>query len=245
MRLIIAEKPSVARSIASVLGATQKRNGFLEGGGYLVSWCAGHLLELAAPEAYGEQYAKWRYADLPIIPDRWKHVPAQGKAAQLKILQELLKRPDVDCIINAADAGREGENIYRKVYESAGCKKKTLRLWISSLEDAAIKAGFDNLRDGAEYDNLYAAASCRERADWTVGVSATRLFSVLYNSGTMNTGRVQSPTLAMLVKRDADISAFVKEPFYMAVIDFGNFAASGERLKDPKTAEAIRAACDG
>jgi len=244
MQLIIAEKPSVSRSIASVLGAMQKRDGYLEGNGYIVSWCAGHLLELAAPDAYGEHLNKWRYADLPIIPDKWKHVASKDKAAQLKILKELMKRPDVDCVINACDAGREGENIFRLVYEHAKCNKKIMRLWISSLEDAAIKTGFNSLKDGRDYDTLYAAASCRERADWLVGISATRLFSVLYNT-TMNTGRVQSPTLAMLVKRESDIAAFIKEPFYMPMIDLNSLIASGERLKDKTTAEKIRAACNG
>ncbi len=175
-----------ASAFASVLGATQKHDGYLEGGGYIVSWCAGHLLELAAPEAYNDRYAKWRYEDLPIIPDVWKHTALKGKAGQLKILKELMNRPDVDYVVNACDAGREGENIFRLVYGHAKCKKRTMRLWISSLEDAAIKAGFDNLKDGSEYDNLYAAASCRERADWLVGITATRLFSVLYRS-TMTT----------------------------------------------------------
>jgi DNA topoisomerase-3 len=244
MRLIITEKPSVGRSIASVLGAEQKRDGYIEGGGYIVSWCAGHLLELAAPDAYGEQYAKWRYADLPIVPEQWKYVASKDKAAQLKILKDLMNRADVERVINACDAGREGENIFRHAYEHAKCKKKTLRLWISSMEDAAIRAGFEELKDGTEYDNLYAAASCRERADWLVGISATRLFSVLYGA-TLNTGRVQSPTLAMLVKREADITAFVKEPFYTPVIDCNGFTASGEKLKDSQAAETIRAACDG
>jgi DNA topoisomerase-3 len=244
MRLVISEKPSVGRGIASVLGAAKKFNGYFEGGGYIVSWCAGHLLELAAPDAYGGQYAKWRYADLPIVPDKWKHTASKDKAAQLKILKDLISRSDVDCVINACDAGREGELIFRLVFEYAKCKKPIKRLWISSMEDAAIKAGFDNIKDGAEYDSLYAAASCRERADWLVGLNATRVFSVLYGV-TLNTGRVQSPTLAMLVKREADISVFVKEPYYTPLIDLGAFTASGERLKERDAAEVVRAACDG
>jgi len=242
--LIITEKPSVARSIAAVLNAKERKDGFFIGNNYIVSWCAGHLLELAAPDAYGEQYTKWRYADLPIMPDVWKHIPSKDKAVQLKILTELMNRDDVACVINACDAGREGEHIFRLVYEYAKCRKPIKRLWISSMEDAAIKAGFENLKDGAEYDDLYAAASCRERADWLVGLNATRLFSVLYGA-TLNTGRVQSPTLAMLVKREADIAAFVKEPFYTPVIDCGLFMASGDRLKDKTTAETIRADCNG
>lgn len=242
--LVIAEKPSVARSIAAVLNASQRQNGFVQGNGYIVSWCAGHLLELAAPEEYSEQYAKWRYADLPIIPGEWRHIASKDKAAQLKIVAGLMKRADVERVINACDAGREGELIFRHVYEHAKCKKPIMRLWISSMEDAAIRAGFDNLKNGAAYDNLHAAASCRERADWLVGLNATRLFSVLYGT-VLNTGRVQSPTLAMLVKRESDIAAFVKELFYMPVITFGDYSASGNKLKDRQEAEAIRAACDG
>jgi DNA topoisomerase-3 len=244
MRLIITEKPSVSRSIASVLGATQKREGYVEGNGFIISWCAGHLLELAAPDAYDKRFSKWRYADLPLIPDKWKYAAIKGKAAQLKILADLMKRPDVECVINACDAGREGENIFRSVYAHAKCKKKIMRLWISSLENTAIRAGFDKLADGKVYDNLAAAASCRERADWLVGISATRLFSVLYG-GLLNTGRVQSPTLAMLVKRDTDISGFVKTPFYTPVLDCTDFAAPGTRLDDKQAAEEIRADCDG
>ena len=211
-KLVISEKPSVAASLSAALGAKKREDGYFIGDGYIVSYCFGHLLELAAPDAYDEKLSKWRYDDLPIIPDKWKHVASKDKAAQLKILKELMNRADVDCVINGCDAGREGENIFRLVYEHAKCKKKIMRLWISSLEEAAIKAGFNSLKDGKEYDNLYAAASCRERADWLVGISATRLFSVIYGQ-TLNTGRVQSPTLAMPVKREADIAAFVKEPF--------------------------------
>ena len=241
--LIITEKPSVARQISAVLNANERKDGFFIGNNYIVSWCAGHLLELAAPNAYGEQYTKWRYADLPIIPDTWKHIPLKEKAAQLKTLTELMNRADVDSVINACDAGREGEHIFRLVYEYAKCKKPLKRLWISSMEDAAIKAGIENLKSGAEYDSLYAAATCRERADWLVGLNATRLFSVLYNA-TLNTGRVQSPTLAMLVKRESDIAAFVKEPFYTPVIDMG-FTAFGEKSKNKTEAETVRDTCNG
>ena len=244
MQLIIAEKNSVSRSIASVVGATQKHKGHFEGNGYIVSWCAGHLLELAAPDIYDEKLKKWRYADLPIIPDKWKYTPIKGKAAQLKILKDLMKRPDVDCVINACDAGREGENIFRLVYEHAKCNKKIKRLWISSLETEAIKSGFNRLADGKDFDNLYAAASCRERADWLVGISATRLFSVLYGS-LLNTGRVQSPTLAMVVKRDEDITGFVKEPFYTPLMELPDLTAHGERMNSKQAAEEVRADCNG
>ena len=242
--LVITEKPSAARSIASALGADKKRNGYIEGDDILISWCAGHLLELAAPDAYGKQYAKWRYEDLPIIPEKWLHIPLKGKEAQLQILTALMNRPDVGVIVNACDSGREGELIFRHVYSHAGCTKKTMRLWISSLENAAIKAGFANMKDGKDYDDFHAAALCRERADWLVGLNCTRGFSVLYGA-TLNTGRVQSPTLAMLVRRESGIDSFVKEPFYTPMIDMDVFTASGDRLKDKQAAEAVRAVCDG
>jgi DNA topoisomerase-3 len=245
MRLVICEKPSQAQGYAAVLGADKRGEGCFTGNGYIVAYCYGHLLGLAAPEVYDEKLAKWRYADLPIVPQTWKHVPAKDKAAQLKILKELLNRPDVDCVINAADAGREGENIFRTVYHYAKCKKPVKRLWISSMEDAAVKGGFTNLKDGAEYDGLYAAASCREKADWICGISCTRLFSILYNGTTLNVGRVQSPTLAMLVRRETEIANFVKETFYTPTLDLPGFTASGEKLKDRAEAEIIAAACAG
>ncbi|GHV11336.1 DNA topoisomerase [Clostridia bacterium] len=241
--LIICEKPSVAASVAAVLGADKKRSGYLEGNGYIVSYCFGHLLELAAPDVYGEQYKKWRYEDLPIVPDVWKHTPAKDKAAQLKILKELMNSDGIDCVVNACDAGREGELIFRLVYEYAKCRKKIKRLWISSMEDAAIRDGFANLKDGAEYDNLCNAAKCREQADWAVGISATRLFTVLYKGATLNVGRVQSPTLAMLVKREAEIANFVKTPFYTAELDLGGFTATSERYDDKAAAESVVADC--
>ena len=242
MQLIITEKPSVSKEISAVLGANKRENGFFIGGGYIVSYCYGHLLELAAPDAYGEQYKKWRREDLPIVPQHWKYTPAKGKSAQLAILKGLMNRADVDCVINACDAGREGELIFRHVYDYAKCGKPILRLWISSLEESAIREGFVALKDGADYDSLHAAASCRERADWCVGISATRLYSVIYNSN-LNVGRVQSPTLAMLVQREAEIDGFVKEPFYTPTLDLSAFAASGEKLKDKSAADEIAAAC--
>ncbi|MDL2287416.1 DNA topoisomerase 3 [Eubacteriales bacterium OttesenSCG-928-G02] len=247
--LIITEKPSVARQIAAVLNAKERRDGFFIGNNrspadsYIVSWCAGHLLELAAPDSYDERYSKWRYADLPIVPAVWKHNPVKEKTAQLKILKELINRADVETVINACDAGREGEHIFRLVYEHAKGKKPIKRLWISSMEDSAIQAGFNNLKDGAEYDRLCAAATCRERADWLMGLNATRLFSVLYGA-TLNTGRVQSPTLSMLVRREADITTFVKEPFFTPVIDCAGFTAFGERTKDKNEAEIICGDCN-
>jgi DNA topoisomerase-3 len=241
--LVICEKPSQAQGYAAVLGASKRENGYFSDSGYIIAYCFGHLLELAPPDTYGD-YAKWRYADLPIIPSTWKHVPAKDKAAQLKTIKELMNRSDVDSVVNACDAGREGELIFRLVYEHAKSKKPIKRLWISSMEDAAVKAGFASLKDGAEYDNLYAAASCRERADWLVGLNCTRLFTVLYGA-TLNTGRVQSPTLAMLVKRESDIGVFVKEPFYTPTLDLGGFIAGGEKHKDKAEADAVAAACEG
>ncbi|GHU35761.1 DNA topoisomerase [Clostridia bacterium] len=241
--MILCEKPSVAASIAAVLGADKKRSGYLEGNGYIVSYCFGHLLELAPPDAYGEQYKKWRYEDLPIVPDKWKHTPTKDKAAQLKILKELMNSDGVDYVVNACDAGREGELIFRLVYEYVKCRKKIKRLWISSMEDAAIRDGFANLKDGAEYDNLCAAAKCREQADWAVGISATRLYTVLYGGATLNVGRVQSPTLAMLVKREDEIENFVKTPFYMAELGLGGFTAASGRYDDKAAAESVVADC--
>ena len=243
-KLVIAEKPSVGHSLSAVLGAVSKKDGYMEGGGYLVSWCVGHLLGLANAAAYDERYDKWRYEDLPIVPDEWRHVAAKDRKKQLGILSALMKRADVECVINACDAGREGELIFRLVYEHCGCTKPLYRLWISSMEDAAIREGFANLRPGTEYDNLYAAALCREKADWLVGINATRLFSVHYGS-TLNVGRVVSPTLAMLVKREAEITAFIKEPFYTVELDTGAFTAASAKMSDKAQTENIRATCDG
>ena len=244
MKLVIAEKPSVAFSLAAVLGANEKKDGYLEGGGYLVSWCVGHLLELAQPEAYGEQYAKWRYGDLPILPDEWKYEVPKDKKKQLDLLCRLMKDKRVDSVVCATDAGREGELIFRLVYEYAGCRKPMERLWISSMEDAAIRDGFEHLRPGKDYDRLYDAAVCRAGADWLVGINATRLFSVLYGV-TLNVGRVMSPTLALLVQREAEIQAFTSRPFYVPEITCGGFTASGERQAEKQAAEAIRRECDG
>lgn len=244
MKLVIAEKPSVAMSLAAVLGANEKKDGYLEGGGYLVSWCVGHLLELAQPEAYGEQYARWRYGDLPILPEEWKYEVPKDKKKQLGLLCRLMKDKRVESVVCATDAGREGELIFRLVYEHAGCKKPMERLWISSMEDAAIRDGFEHLRPGSDYDKLYNAAVCRAGADWLVGINATRLFSVLYGV-TLNVGRVMSPTLALLVQREADIQAFTSRPFYVPEITCGGFTASGEKLSGRNEAEKIRMDCDG
>lgn len=240
---MIAEKPSVAMSLAAVLGATERKDGYLEGSGYLVSWCVGHLLELAQPETYKEQYAKWRYEDLPILPENWKYEVPKDKKTQLALLCRLMKDKRVDSVVCATDAGREGELIFRLVYEYAGCNKPMERLWISSMEDAAIREGFDHLRPGSDYDKLYDAAVCRAGADWLIGINATRLFSVLYGV-TLNVGRVMSPTLALLVQRESDIESFISKPFYVPEITCGGFTASGEKMTERSEAEKIRMDCD-
>lgn len=182
MKLVIAEKPSVALSIAKVLGATDWHNGYVQGSGYIVSWCVGHLMELAGTEAYGEQYVKWRYDTLPIVPPEWKYSVKKDTKQQLDVLCRLMNSKNVDSVVCATDAGREGELIFRLVYQYAKCKKPMERLWISSMEDQAIRDGFESLRPGKDYDLLFAAALCRSQADWLVGINATRLFSVLYHT---------------------------------------------------------------
>lgn len=237
-RLVIAEKPSVGMSIASVLGARDRKDGYIEGRDYIVSWGFGHLAELANADTYDEKYAKWRYDDLPIVPANWKYKIPRDKYSQFETLKKLMNRADVSDVINACDAGREGELIFRNIYKMTGCKKPIYRLWISSMEDNAIEQGFCDLKDGKEYDNLFAAARCREWADWLVGINATRLFSILYHR-TLNVGRVVSPTLALLVQREAEIGAFKPEPFYTAELDFGSFTATSEKFKKKSEADAV------
>lgn len=242
MKLVLAEKPSVAMSLSKVIGADQRGDGYMEGNGYLVSWCVGHLVELSQPEAYDEKYAKWKYDDLPILPEHWQYQVSASTKKQFGILKKLMQRKDVESLICATDAGREGELIFRLVYHQCGCKKPVERLWISSMEDSAIREGFQKLRPGTEYDALYEAALCRERADWIVGINATRLFSCLYGQ-TLNVGRVMTPTLAMVVMRDAAIRAFKPEPFYSAELKFRDFQAGGERMKEKAEAEKLVAEC--
>ena len=237
-RLVIAEKPSVGMSIAAVLGARDRKDGYIEGRDYIVSWGFGHLAELANADTYDEKYAKWRYDDLPIVPANWKYKIPRDKYSQFETLKKLMNRADVSDVINACDAGREGELIFRNIYKMTGCKKPIFRLWISSMEDNAIKQGFRDLKDGKEYDNLFAAARCREWADWLVGINATRLFSVLYHR-TLNVGRVVSPTLSLLVQREAEIGAFKPEPFYTAELNFGSFNATSEKYKKKSDAQAV------
>ena len=243
MQLVIAEKPSVAQSIAAALGVKEKKDGYIEGGGYLISWCVGHLVQLAEAAAYGEQYRKWSYDSLPILPQNWQYTVAADKGKQFKILKELMHRADVSEVVNACDAGREGELIFRFVYEVAGCKKPMRRLWISSMENAAIRSGFDNLKDGRDYDALFASALCRAKADWIIGINATRLFSCLYNR-TLNVGRVQTPTLKMLADRDAAISTFKKEKYYHVRLTLSGTEAVSEKLSDAAAADKLKAACE-
>ena len=243
-RLVIAEKPSVAKSLAAVLGAANRRDGYLEGNGWLVSWCLGHLAGLADAATYNPDYAKWRYDDLPILPESWRFTIAKDKRDQFDVLRTLLRREDVTEVVNACDAGREGELIFRTVYCLAGCTKPIRRLWISSMEDSAIREGFANLRPGSDYDGLHQAALCRAKADWLVGINATRLFSVLYHR-TLNIGRVMSPTLALIVQREAEIDAFKPVPFYTVVLELPGFTVSGERMADKAAAQLLKTACQG
>ena len=244
VQLVIAEKPSVARSIAAVIGAAEKQNGYWQGGGYLVSWCIGHLVSFAEAGQYDEKYCKWRYEDLPILPQPWQFIVPDEKKQQFEVLRALLNRPDVDSVTAATDAGREGELIFRFVYQMAGCTKPVKRLWVSSMEDAAIREGFANLCPDSDYDALYQSALCRAKADWLVGINATRLFSVLYHK-TLTVGRVQTPTLKMLVDRDAKILRFQKEKYYTVGIQSGSLKAGSGRIASMDEADTLRKACAG
>ena len=241
--LIIAEKPSVAATIAAALGAKEKKDGYIAGSGYLVSWCVGHLVQLAEAAAYGEQYKKWSYDSLPILPQEWQYAVASDKGKQFKILKDLIHRADVSEVVNACDAGREGELIFRFVYDVAGCKKPMRRLWISSMEESAIKAGFASLKDGKEYDPLYSSALCRAKADWIIGINMTRLFSCLYGK-TLNVGRVQTPTLKMLVDRDAAITTFKKEKYYHVRLSLSGVEAASAKIHAADEAGNLKAACE-
>lgn len=243
MKLVICEKPSVGMSIAAVLGLKSRHEGYIDGGEYIVSWCFGHLAGLANAEVYDEKYLKWRYDDLPILPGKWEYVVGKEKMKQFELLRELLNRSDVTDVINACDAGREGELIFRTVYYLSGCTKPMKRLWISSMEDSAIQAGFENLRAGSEFDGLYQSALCRSKADWLVGINATRLFSILYHRK-LNVGRVVSPTLALIVQRECEIDAFKPEKFYTVNLDLGKLVASSEKMSGKDDAEKIMRACD-
>ena len=238
MKLVIAEKPSVAISIAKVIGANKKKDGYYEGNGYRVSWCVGHLIQMANPDAYDEKYAKWNMADLPIIPSDYKYEVAKSTKKQFNILKKLMNDKEVDTVINACDAGREGESIFRLVYNQVNCKKKMKRLWISSMEDSAIKEGFDNLKDGKDYDNLFESAKARAIADWLVGMNISRLYSCLYQQN-YSVGRVQTPTLAMIVKRDDEVANFKKERYYTVELSTNGFTLSTDRINDEVAAEQL------
>ena len=244
MKIVIAEKSSVAQSLAAVIGATSRKDGYLEGNGWRVSWCVGHLAGLADADIYNPDYIKWRYDDLPILPKHWQMVVSKDKKKQFDVLKQLMNTPDVTEVVNACDAGREGELIFRSVYELAGCQKPIKRLWISSMEDSAIREGFANLRPGADYDGLHQAALCRAKADWLVGINATRLFSVLYHR-TLNIGRVMSPTLALIIQREAEIDPFKPVPFYTVTLELPGFSVSGERMADKAAAQQLKTACQG
>ncbi|HFR5303494.1 TPA: DNA topoisomerase 3 [Streptococcus equi subsp. zooepidemicus] len=238
MKLVIAEKPSVAISIAKVIGANKKKDGYYEGNGYRVSWCVGHLIQMANPDSYDEKYAKWNMADLPIIPREYMYEVAKSTKEQFNTLKKLMNDKEIDMVINACDAGREGEAIFRLVYNEAKCKKKMKRLWISSMEDSAIKEGFDNLKDGKDYDNLFESAQARAVADWLVGMNISRLYSCLYKQN-YSVGRVQTPTLAMIVKRDDEINNFKKEKYYTVELSMNGFTLSTDRIDDEITAEQL------
>lgn len=232
-------------SIAKVLGARSRNDGYVEGNGWLVSWCVGHLVELAPADAYDPRYSKWNYADLPIIPDPWQMQVLPDTKKQFNILRQLMSREDVDTVVCATDAGREGELIFRLIYDLCGCKKPVKRLWISSMEESAIRKGFENLRDGGDYDNLYAAALCRAKADWLVGINGTRLFTTLYKGKTLNVGRVVTPTLALLAERESAIDTFKKEKFYTVELDLQGFRAASGKFSSKTDAESLRSACLG
>ena len=243
-QLVIAEKPSVARSIAAVIGATDRQEGYLQGNGYLVSWCIGHLVSFADAGMYDERFKKWRYEDLPIIPESWRLTVPPDKRERFDTLRTLLRSEEVSEVINACDAGREGELIFRTVYHLAGCTKPMKRLWISSMEDSAIREGFAHLKPGRDYDPLHQSALCRAKADWLIGINATRLFSVLYHK-TLTVGRVQTPTLKMLADRDAKITGFQKEKYHIVHIAGGGVEAASDRFPDPAGAESVKTACGG
>ena len=242
--LVIAEKPSVSKSIAKVIGAYRQEDGYLEGGDCVVSWCLGHLAEYAAPEHYDERYENWRFEDLPILPVEWKLLVHNTKKPQFNVLRKLLRSKKFDYVVNACDAGREGEAIFRRVYALAGSKLPIKRLWISSMEDAAIQQGFENLKDGAAYDNLFAASECRAKADWLIGMNGTRAFTKKYGRK-QTIGRVQTPTLAMLAERQTKIQNFVKEPYYKVELSGAGVVAVSEQMAQEQDADAMQAVCDG
>jgi DNA topoisomerase-3 len=248
--LIVCEKPAVSAAVCAALNVKERRNGYFYGGGYAVTWCYGHLVKLADAEIYDVRYKKWELEDLPIIPRKYEYIPVKNSRTdsekQLQVISDLMKNPEIDNIICAADAGRESELIFRLVYDFCKCQKPVKRLWINSLEETAVLRGMKNLRDSSEYDNLYKSALCRQTADWLIGCSFTRVFSLIYGSGvTLNIGRVQSPTLSLIAERQKRIDKFIKEPFYTVEIDCGEFSAVSEKIKYKSAAENIREICGG
>ena len=242
--LVIAEKPSVAQSLAKNLSAYQREDGYLEGNSCIVSWCLGHLAEYAPPEIYDEKYAKWQFEDLPIIPEVWKVQVSEDKKKQFEVLCSLMNREDVAYLVNGCDAGREGELIFKRVYDLAGCQKPVKRLWISSMEDEAIQKGFQTLKDGKEYVGLCNAAVCRAQADWLIGMNATRAYTTRYFKRLV-VGRVQTPTLAMLTERKEKIEHFKKEAYYKVSLSDGRLAVISENIQSETEAEELRKLCDG
>lgn len=237
--LVVAEKPSVGLSIAKVIGAKNKKDGYYEGNGYVVSWCVGHLVQMANPTAYDEKYAKWNMSDLPIIPTTYKYEVSKAAKKQFTTLKKLMNDKEIDTVINACDAGREGEAIFRLVYNKANCKKKMKRLWISSMEDSAIRDGFNNLKDGKDYDKLFESSQARSIADWLVGMNISRLYSLLYNQN-YSVGRVQTPTLSMIVERDNEINNFKKEKYYTVELELDGFTLSTDRIDNEKKSEDLK-----
>lgn len=244
MYLVLGEKPSVAQALAKVLGVRQRKDGYLEGNGWIVSWCLGHLAEYVPPEAYDEKYRKWEFSDLPILPGDWKLAVAKDKKKQFEVLKMLLNRSDVDYVVNGCDAGREGELIFKRVYDLSGSRLPVKRLWISSMEDSAIREGFAHLRDGAEYRNLCEASVCRAKADWLIGMNATRAFTTKYYKRLV-VGRVQTPTLSMLVERENQINHFQKEKYFNVHLDCDGLEVMKEKIFDQTEAQRIKTACNG
>ena len=244
MILVIAEKPSVSGSLSKVIGATSRKNGYFEGGGYLVSWCLGHLAEYVEPNAYDKKCERWHYEDLPIIPDTWRLAVAEAKKEQFKVLSDLLNRSDLEYIVNACDAGREGESIFRRVYALAGSKAPVKRLWISSMEDVSIRDGFAHLKDSSDYDHLFQAAECRAKADWLVGMNATRVFTTKYYKRLV-IGRVQTPTLAMLVERQHKMDNFVRESYYKVSLSGDGLTVTSDPIKEETEANHLVQNCQG
>lgn len=240
MKLVIAEKPSVALSIAKVLGAKKRGDGYVEGNDYIVSWCVGHLVQMAQPDTYDSRFKSWKLEDLPIIPNEYRYEVAKNTRKQFTVLKKLLNDKRVDTVVNACDSGREGELIFRLVYNQANCKKKMQRLWINSMEDSAIRQGFNHLKDGRDYDSLFDSASARAIADWLVGMNLSRLYSCLYKE-TFSVGRVQTPTLYMIAERDWAIETFKKERYFTVDINLGDFELVSERIDDEGKAQAIKA----